>query len=379
MLLVAQAVLAAIGACAVSGFGSDQLVIIADIEPNDTKDELVIVTAPADSFILVGKLEKRFAPDCQPDTFMTLFDKSNSFVQTDDNGSNKGNGWASGLFGITDSNGFIDNGDGARSLRIGVTGRADGFDGNFNGLNQNSGHQQFGAFTLFVTFRDAGGLPVGPTLEYTDEFSIGAEAFYLNYIVPSAAVSADVCIDNTVGEILNCNDVDYYCLKDLVPFCEYCITTVGGIDCECKPTDTLLGWFDKNMTLIALDDESGPVPGYARLCVTADVDGRARFAVTGSGDEDFDGFLDGQMLNSGAQGVERAPSECPDFLLGHGVCGCYTLDIRVNHPHSGAEDPSEAQLADAMSHGDINMDGKTDTADLGILLGNFGWISPPPE
>lgn len=62
-----------------------------------------------------------------------------------------------------------------------------------------------------------------------------------------------------------------------------------------------------------------------------------------------------------------------------GDCRRYTLDIRVNHPHSGAEAPSEAQLEDAMSHGDINMDGTTDTADLGALLGNFGWISSPPE
>ena len=66
-------------------------------------------------------------------------------------------------------------------------------------------------------------------------------------------------------------------------------------------------------------------------------------------------------------------------LAAAGACRRYTLDIRVNHPHSGAEEPSKAQLEDTMSHGDINMDGKTDTADLGVLLGNFGWISPPPE
>ena len=66
-------------------------------------------------------------------------------------------------------------------------------------------------------------------------------------------------------------------------------------------------------------------------------------------------------------------------VLAVGVRRRCTLDIRVNHPHSGAEAPSEAQLADAMGHGDINMDGTTDTADLGALLGNFGWIRPPTE
>jgi len=360
-------------------------VIVADIEPNDTKDQLVTVNAPSGDFCLVGKLEKRYAPDCEPDTFMVLFDKLNTFVAADDNSSPKGNGWASAITGVTDADGFIDNGDGTRSLRMGVTGRADGFDGNFNGLNQNGAHKQFGGFTLFVTYFNAGGGVAG-TFEYSDEFASGAEAFYINDTVPADAVSADICIDNTVGEVLNCTDVDYYMLEGLVPLCEYCITTVGGLDCECRPTDTLLGWFDKNMGLIDLDDESGPVPGYARLCVTADVDGKARIAVSGSGDEDFDGFRDGQLLNTGGQtvgiggglGGERAPTECPDFLEGHGVCGCYTLEIQVNHPHSEEnDDPTEDELQGAMDHGDLNMDGYTNTADLGILLGNFGWTEAP--
>ncbi len=382
MLPLAHAIIATT-ASALAGVPahSGHTVIIADNEPNDTKDQLVSIEAPSGDFCLVGKLEKRYAPDCEPDTFMVLFDKLNNFVAADDNASPKGNGWASAITGVTDADGFINNGDGTRSLRIGVTGRADGFDGNFNGLNQNAAHQQRGAFTVYVTYFDAGGAEVG-AFEYTDEFA-GAEAFYINDTVPAAAVSADICIDNTVGEVLNCSDVDFYMIENLVPLCEYCITTVGGIDCECRPTDTLLGWFDKNMGLIDLDDESGPVPGYARLCVTADVDGRARIAVTGSGDEDFDGYLDGQLLTTGGQpfgagASGRAPVECPDYLEGHGVCGCYTLDIEVNHPHSGNnEEPTEEDLQDAMSHGDLNMDGFTNTADLGILLGNFGWTEAP--
>jgi len=375
MLLAATAI-AALGAGAPGGFTDPGTpVVIADIEPNDTTDALVHIEAPAGRFILVGKLEKRYSPGCEPDTFLVLFDKLNNFISTDDNSSNKGNGWASGLFGVGDANAFIDNGDGTRSLRIGITGRADGFDANFNGLNQNGPHGQLGDFTLYVTFRDAMGNPVGSALEYTDGFDIGAEAFYINYFVPAGAVTADLCIDNTVGEVLNCSDVDFFCLKDLVPLCDYCVTTVGGLDCECRPTDTLLGWFDKNMALIDLDDEGGPVPGYARLCVTADVDGRARLAVTGSGDADFDGFLDNQVLNTGAQGVGRAPAECPEYLKGHGVCGCYTLEVRVDHPHTDGADPDEAALLSAMSRGDINMDGATNSSDLGLLLGNFGWIS----
>ena len=83
------------------------------------------------------------------------------------------------------------------------------------------------------------------------------------------------------------------------------------------------------------------------------------------------------VANPGAQPLDRAPQECPDYLKGHGVCGCYTLDIRVSGPHGQNQDSTEAQLEEAMHHGDVNMDGSTDTADLGILLGNFGWVQAP--
>jgi hypothetical protein len=45
-------------------------------------------------------------------------------------------------------------------------------------------------------------------------------------------------------------------------------------------------------------------------------------------------------------------------------------------PHSGALIDQRAHvqaISEAMHHGDMNMDGVTDTADLGMLMGRFGW------
>ncbi len=187
-------------------------------------------------------------------------------------------------------------------------------------------------------------------------------------------------MDNSIPIDTVCWDVDWLYIIGLVPYCDYCITQVGGIDCECNPTDLLLGWFDKLPELIYSADGGGPIAEYANLCLVADVHGAAIVVVTGSGDEDFDGLADSQ---------QRAPVECPEAPPGHGVCGCWTLWINLfdyaGHGPGGDEDEgagagdtggesgAEAQMVQALLHGDINMDGITNTADLGIMLGSFGW------
>ena len=123
-------------------------------EANNTFDSATTITVETPDTHVTGKLEKTYVLDCEPDTYMLLFDKENGIVNRDDNSSPLGNGWASGIEEIDDSNGFIDNADGTRSLRIGLTGRADGLDGVFNGLFQNTPHHQFGEFTLIVTWLD---------------------------------------------------------------------------------------------------------------------------------------------------------------------------------------------------------------------------------
>jgi hypothetical protein len=366
----------------------------ADVEPNDYCDPLnvteycsIVNIAECGKFI-DGKLEKRIVQGCEPDTFLVLFNKTNGIVASDDNSSNKGNGWASGLFGVNSGSGIVDNGDGTRGIRIGVTGRPDGLDGVFNGLFQNGPHGQLGKFTLFVTFLDGAGTPlVAPILPgggsidnpvaYTDEFITGAEAFHINYTLPQGAVSVNVCIDNSVPCEEIREDVDFFCLENLVPLCDYCITQIGGLDCECIPTATAIGWFDKSCDLILKEQGNEPIPGYTKLCVVADANGRVVIAVSGAYDCNFNGIHDEHEVEAP---LDRAPIECPEINWGHGVAGCYTLCVEVVGAHGGGTDPNDAGdsasivlLQNAMDHGDLNMDGATDTADLGILLGNFGW------
>jgi len=370
----------------------------ADVEPNDhcEPESLAGSCSTVDIGLcgkfIDGKLEKRIAQGCEPDTYLVLFDKQNNILDKDDNGSDKGNGWGSGIFGIADGTGIIDNGDGTRSIRIGVTGRADGLDLVFNGLFQNAAHGQIGKFRLDVRFLDAehmemvspilpqGGGPINGTVSYYDEFVTGAEAFYINYILPQGAAYVDVCIDNQIACEEIREDVDFFCLENLVPLCDYCITQVGGLDCECIPTATAIGWFDKSCELILKEQGNLPVPGYTQLCVVADANGRVVFAISGANDCNFNGLHDEHEVETP---YDRAPVECEFIDWGHGVAGCYTLCVEAFGVHAGGTEPpvmgngnaaAEAEAIEfALDHGDLNRDNVTNTADLGILLGNFGW------
>ena len=330
------------------------------------------IVIPGDCTYINGELEKRFEVGCEPDTYLVCFDKLNNILDADDNSSELGNGWASGLWG---NNCFVDNGDGTRSLRLGVTGRPDGLDGVFNGLFQNGPHGQLGYFTVYVDFRNSSGQTVAQE-SYTDEFHIGAEAFHINYAIPASATTVHINIDNTVGHTEVRCDVDYFKLTNLVPLCDYCIEQIGGINCECRPTDTRLGWFDKSCTQILSSGYGGAVPEYAKLCAVADANGDINVAVSGENDDNFNGIHDEHEVVAD----DRAPAECPEPKWGHGEAGCYTLKVYVTVPHEetggdGGAGGEAAVMQSALDHGDLNMDGVTNTADLGILIGNFGWTS----
>ena len=334
------------------------------------------IEIPGDCTYINGELEKREAPGCEPDTYLVCFDKQNEIIAEDDNSSTLGNGWASALWG---SDCFVDNLDGTRSLRLGVTGRPDGLDGVFNGLFQNGPHGQLGCFIVNIEFFDderSGNLISSES--YEDEFQTGAEAFYINYEVPADATTVHINIDNTCGNVEVRCDVDFFKLTNLVPLCDYCIEQIGGIDCECRPTDAMLGWFDKKCTLILHEDEGGAVSGFAKLCAVADANGEINIAVTGKSDWNFNGLDD-----SYEDLATRALPECPEPKHGHGVAGCYTLKVFVVGVHDDSNGmPKEdgaggdvAAMQNALNNGDLNMDGVTNTADLGILIGAFGWIA----
>jgi hypothetical protein len=354
---------------------------IESMEDNDTLEQCQVVDAEECDGLITGKLEPRAFPACEPDTYLVLFDKPGEVIRQDDNSSTEGNGWASAFFDVGFGTGLIANGDGTFSIRIGVTGRPDGFDGKFNGLFMNAPHRQLGGFCVTVTFQDGAGepledsqLPDGSPIAnpqvYCDEFITGAEAFRINYTLPVGTVTVDVVVDNVVGTEPVGGDVDFYCVENLVPFCEYCVVQVGGLTDDCTPTCTAIGWLDKDGVVIGVAEGGGFVPEYTVFCpVIADTNGRVNIAISGAGDQDFDGLLDA---------LERAPAECPESPPFHEKIGCYTLIFEVVTPHG--DDPGDGQsggetaaMEQALDHGDINMDGLTDTADLGLLLNWFGW------
>ncbi len=374
-----------------------------DFEPAEPNDLCVgpfggqtITLAPElDCLLINGKLDNCGTPGPQPDTWLCVFDKNGQLIVSDDNGSDFGNGKASGLLigdgnfdGVSDV--LVSNGDGTYSLRLGITGFPDGFDGNCNGFFQNAPHGQMGEFTVYIEFisgigmssvvsettesdaNSAGvvgetnvatsalpGVVIG-TASYTDEFVSGAEAFFLNFVAPPGAEFVNINIDNTVGEIEDCDDVDFMCVTGLDPLESYCITVVGGLDYDCNPTDTQLCWIDKNCDVIATDDDSGPALGYSQLCVISDVNGTVCFAVSGGGDSDCDGWILDQP---------------------HGVCGMYVVQVRRTIDMTplpidpGGCSPDDASVAEQASEGDLNSDGVVDGDDLSRLLSNWGVIT----
>jgi len=352
-------------------------------EPEENNDECVgafadqtIDVIGEDCRFIPGKLEKRFDPGLQPDTFLCVFDKQDNIIASNDNRDEegKGNPWASAIWSVDgdDEDDIADvlvaNGDGTYSLRLVVTGYPDGVDGNCNGFFQNAPHGQLGEFELCVRFVDSGepaqeGGSRDPDIVYRDEFRSGSEAFRLNFTAPPAA-EVHIQIDNTVGRVPVCRDRDYMCFTGFDPLEEVFISIVGGLDENCEPTDTELCWLDKDCNVIDSDDNSGPVEGYSQLFTIADTNGNICIKVSGGGDDDCDGFVE-------VEG-EGTDDDGGPVLEPHGVCGNYVVKITRASEIPPRED--EAAAMEQVMGGDLNQDGGVDARDLGILLVNWGRI-----
>jgi len=321
-----------------------------------------------------GKLEERTRETPNPDTYLLAFDKQDNVIAQDDNSSELGDGKASALWIEP-----VDHGDGSRSVRVAVTGRPDGVDGRPNGLLFNSPHGQLGGFRVFVSYVDEDGAPVldecedpvvdtagGPgDVNGARMFLTGAELFRFNFFPPEGAAMAHVQIDNTVGEIPTCNDVDFMTFSGLPALCDVAITVVGCINYENRPEPVRLGWFDKDGDLLT-DVASVFPPQPLTLSAVADVNGRVNIAVTGFFDDNFDGTRDFSL----SRNVEQAFGEDP----GHGACCCYTIiyDVIGHEP----ETPSEPGDELLMRNGDLNTDGVVNIADLSVLLSSWGATFP---
>ncbi len=333
-------------------------------------------------FYLSGKLHENEDIGRYPDTYLFMFDKFDNIVCEDDNSSTKGNGKASACYEVAP----IPNGDDSNAtIRLGITGRPDGVDNMFNGLFFNAPHQQLGEATVCVTYyggdTDERGGSVIDTDVYLCTFVTGAEAFRVNYVVPEGTTFVDVEIDNTTERFPICNDVDYYELDGLEEACDYAITVIGGMDQNCEPNCAVLGWFDKNGNLVDPSANNGGWDDHpaAQISVISDANGRIRFAVSGYGDRDFDGWLlsegeDGWAApgrNVGTPGYDPPPV--------HGCCTCYTLKVEWNK-HVDVEpcESSSGQEFLQLSNGDLNLDGGVDVIDLAIMLNSWGWRATAP-
>ncbi len=339
--------------------GESDTMFCCEFEPNDSCETKNRFTTECE--LLQGRLEERLVPGPQPDTWLCVFDKFGEIIASNDNGGTTGNSKASGLWSEDgDGDGWADilrdNGDGTYSLRLAVTGFPDGFDGNCDGFFQNGPHGQQGEFTLYVTYEDGKGVEIR-TDTYVDEFITGAEAFRINFTAPAGAATVHIDIDNMTGRETVCSDVDFISYTNLEPLVAYCITVIGGLDADCLPTDTVLGWFNKNCELIFPDDDGGPAAGYSELCVVADINGVITFGVTGKGDLDFDGYDD----------VTGEP---------HGLCGDYLLNIRrADGEPLIPTGPCDNPVTEAVQNGDLNEDGVINAFDLVQMLANWGLTS----
>ena len=316
---------------------------------------------------ITGKLEKREVPNCQPDTYLFLFDKFGNVVAQDNNSSPLGNGKASAVFGVAP----IPNGDDpGATVRIGLTGRPDGIDNVFDGLFFNSPHQQVGEASVFVTYFDGAGVMLGRD-EYVADFKTGLDAFRINYEVPAGTASVDVVVDNTTDMIEYAGDVDFYELDCFPAACDVRVKIVGGMDYDCESIPLVIGWFDKNGNLVRCSTETTD-DGFAFIDVISDINGRVRLAISGAGDCDFDGLADGAM--SPVRSIETPCVELPEY---HGVSGVYVFCWEVikhgeTEPGGGEGSPEFLML----SSGDLNLDGGVDVIDLAILINNWGWTAP---
>ena len=344
-------------------------------EPNDRFIDRTWFNLDAEPCSTIsGKLEERTRPTPNPDTYLIAFDKNDHVIAFDDNSSELGDGKASALWLEP-----VDHGDGSRSVRVAVTGRPDGVDGQPDGLFFNSPHNQRGGFRLFVTYEDADGNPVlgdreepvvdtagGPgDADSSRVFVTGAELFRFNFFPPESAAVAHVQIDNTVGEVPVCEDVDFLALSGLPALCDVAVTVLGCINDDHFPERVRLGWFDKTGDLIA-DEASAFPPQPLTLSALADANGRVNIALTGFTDTDFDGLRDIVFRETGP--------DAPGGEPGHGACCCYSILIEVveHEPGGPAELPDEF----LMRNGDLNTDGVVNIADLAVLLGSWGAALP---
>lgn len=271
-------------------------------EPNETFATATVL--PGGVLTAVDSLTAGVAGE--PDTLLGIRGLFGDIEFVDDDSSPVGNGLASGVGGAPTNSGSID---------FAVTGVGDDF---FEGS-----HGESGSYEVFVDVYDFGE-------ELIDSFSEirtlepGAVHEYSFNDFEWLGGSYDVYIDNV---IFAGSDVDFFTFSGLTPGGPFTATTFDPDNAE---LDTILGWFDESGAQLDFNDDIDPGNLLSKIEGTIPANGMLTFAVSGFGDDDFQGS--------------------------HGEAGPYELRLTATPSFSA----------------DFNNDGSVNAADLAVWRGALG-------
>lgn len=252
------AILAAIGLCAATSTATAA-------EPNETFATATMLSAG--TLVVSDTLTPGVGTG--PDTLLGAVDDFGFIYEVDDDGSDVGDGRASGLTVLDVNTGG--------SIDFVVTG-AD--DDNFFG-----DHGESGEFEVIVDVYDEFDDYIETVSEvrtltpgFVEEFSF-FDLFW-------SGGTYDVNIDNLLTPPVP-GDIDFFTFTGLTPGAAF---TAQTADPTSSDIDTVLGWFDATGALVAADDD-GAGGLLSLLMGNVPANGRLTFAVTGFGDdEDFTGI-----------------------------------------------------------------------------------------
>jgi hypothetical protein len=230
-------------------------------EPNETFAARTIL--PGGTLSIMDELTPGLLE--APDTLLGIKGTFGNIVLVDDDGSELGDGRASGVAEVPTNSGSID---------YCVTGFGDdGFTGD---------HTEVGGYEAFIDVYDFFGDLI-ESFTVTGTLAPGAVDDYSFNDFEWVGGSYDVNIDNTNGNVSG-GDVDFFTFTALPPGAAF---TAETLQPATSNIDTVLGWYDASGMLVEFNDDrlDGSVTSILEGVVPAS--GALTFAVTGYPDEEF--------------------------------------------------------------------------------------------
>ena len=242
---------------------------VSATEPNETfltATELGVGVLSVSDSLTPGELVR-------PDTFLGARNNSGTIFLTDDDGSQFGDGTASGLSGVPTN---------AGAISFAITGKTDT---NFAGA-----HSENGLYEVIIDVFDELGSPIATfspgisslTSGEVDEYSFPA-------ITEWISGTYDVNIDNGLAEPSG-GDVDFFRFQGIETGLVFTAQTFQPE----SSLNTFLYQYDSTGSIIAIDDQSG-IGAFSLLRGIVPEEGELTFAVSGFGDT----FLTGAHTQNG--------------------------------------------------------------------------------